>query len=80
MERIFDYPETAYNDGDNYILHYVTARELYNVIKAIEAGEDGSNPEDYRDYLISRPIYDSSVKISECSDSLRGYVYRTYCI
>jgi len=28
-------------------LHYMTARETYNVIKAAEAGRSG-NPEDYR--------------------------------
>ena len=43
--------ENRYNDGKNFILHYVTAREAYNLIKAAEAGETG-NPEQYRDYLV----------------------------
>ena len=39
MEHIFSYFEQQYNDGVNCVLHYVTARELYNMVKAIEAGE-----------------------------------------
>ena len=35
-------------------LHYMTAREAYNVVKAAEAGERG-NPEQYRNYLIPQP-------------------------
>jgi hypothetical protein len=35
-------------------LHYVTAREAYNIVKAAEAGRSG-NPNDYRDYLIPPP-------------------------
>lgn len=46
--------ERAYNDGRRYVLHYVTARETYNIVKAAEAGERG-NPGDYRDYELPRP-------------------------
>jgi hypothetical protein len=35
-------------------LHYATAREAYNLVKAAEAGKAG-NPDDYRDYLIPPP-------------------------
>jgi hypothetical protein len=35
-------------------LHYVTAREAYNIAKAAEAGHAG-DPNDYRDYLTPRP-------------------------
>jgi hypothetical protein len=35
-------------------LHYVTAREAYNIVKAAEAGESG-DPNDYRDYDIAPP-------------------------
>lgn len=45
------YLEGKYNDGKNYILHYVTAREAYNIAKAAEAGKSG-NPNDYRDFVI----------------------------
>ena len=47
--------EQAYNDGKNYVLHYVTAREVYNIIKAAEAGLSG-NPDGYRDYVLPRPV------------------------
>jgi len=33
-------------------LHYVTAREAYNIVKAAEAGRTG-DPNDYRDYVIA---------------------------
>jgi hypothetical protein len=35
-------------------LHYVTAREAYNIIKAAEAGLRG-NPNDYRDFEVAPP-------------------------
>jgi hypothetical protein len=35
-------------------LHFVTAREAYNIAKAAEAGLRG-NPNDYRDYLVPPP-------------------------
>jgi hypothetical protein len=35
-------------------LHYVTAREVYNIVKAAEAGHSG-NPNDYRDFDVPRP-------------------------
>ncbi len=43
--------ERDYNDGKHYVLHYVSARELYNIVKAAEAGHQG-NPNDYRDFLL----------------------------
>jgi hypothetical protein len=43
-----------YNDGKKYKLHYVSAREMYNVIRAAEAGLSG-NPNDYRDYCLPQP-------------------------
>ncbi len=51
LHDMFTYLETKYNDGKKYILHYVTAREAYNIIKAAEAGMKG-NPGDYRDFII----------------------------
>lgn len=35
-------------------LHYVTAREAYNIVKAAEAGETG-NPDTYRNYAVKSP-------------------------
>lgn len=49
MKNLFDYLKNRYMDGYNYALHYLTAREFYNIIKAAEAEEEG-NPEDYKDY------------------------------
>ncbi len=46
--------ERSYNDGKRYVLHYVTAREVYNIIKAAEAGLSG-NPHNYRDYELPPP-------------------------
>ena len=43
-----------YNDGRNWNLHYVTAREMYNIIRAALAGEVG-DPGQYRDYLLPPP-------------------------
>ena len=37
MHDMLSYLETTYNDGSKYRLHYVTAREMYLVIKAAEA-------------------------------------------
>jgi hypothetical protein len=44
----------AFNDSRRYRLHYVTTREMVNIVRAAEAGEAG-NPGDYRDYLLPRP-------------------------
>jgi len=54
--KMYDYLEKEYNDKKKYFLHYVTAREMYNIIKAAEAGEDG-DPGAFRDYEIKKYIY-----------------------
>lgn len=79
MDRALDYLEDRYNDGKKYVLHYASARELYNMIKAAEAGELGG-PEHYRDYRIARPAYDSSPPVFEASEELRRAVYKTYSV
>jgi hypothetical protein len=78
MDEIFSYLEKKYNDGKNYVLHYVTARELYNIIKAIEAGEPGTDPEDYRNHKIKPPVYTSLINYPEASEKLKEYVFETY--
>jgi len=78
MDKIFSHLESKYNDGEKYILHYVTARELYNIIKAVENGEDGADPHQYRDYLIEKPLYDSSPEIYSASGKLNELVGKTY--
>jgi hypothetical protein len=50
-DRLHTELEQRYNDGRRYVLHYVTAREAYNIAKAAEAGKEG-NPHAYRDFLI----------------------------
>ena len=54
VDAMFSYLESKYNDGRKYILHYVSAREMYNIVVAAEAGETG-DPNEYRDYRIPRP-------------------------
>lgn len=45
---------TRYNDGREWVLHYVTAREMYNIAIAALEGKTG-NPGDYRDYRMKPP-------------------------
>lgn len=42
------------NDGIRWQLHYVTAREMYNIARAAMDGKTG-NPNEYRDYLLPPP-------------------------
>lgn len=53
MDEMYSYLSSKYNDGTHFLLHYVSAREMYNIIKAAEAGEKGS-PGQYRDYIIEK--------------------------
>jgi len=43
-----------YNDGRDWILHYVSAREMYNIAMAAMEGKTG-NPADFRDYILKPP-------------------------
>jgi hypothetical protein len=43
-----------FNDGRTYRLHYVTAREMANIVAAAEAGERG-NAGAFRDYVYPPP-------------------------
>lgn len=54
VDEMFRYLEDRYNDGKQFILHYVSAREMYNIAIAAEAGEIG-NPNNFRDYRIPAP-------------------------
>jgi hypothetical protein len=45
---------TSYNDGQRWSLHYVTAREMYNVALAAMDGRSG-DPGQYRDYRFKPP-------------------------
>ncbi|HXI82734.1 MAG TPA: hypothetical protein VNL17_01440 [Verrucomicrobiae bacterium] len=46
--------QKKYNDGTKFVLHYVSAREVFNLIKAAEAGQTG-DPNRYRDYVLPPP-------------------------
>jgi hypothetical protein len=55
-EKAFEMHKTlneVCNDGREYRLHYVTAREAYNIAKAAEAGLDG-DPSAHRDFRLPR--------------------------
>ena len=56
MRQAFEYMQQHYNDGKRWQLHYVSAREMYNIVKAAEAGKCG-NPGEYRDFVVPRPGY-----------------------
>ena len=56
MDQAFTHLESRYNDGREFKLHYVSAREMYNIVKAAEAGREG-DPHQYRDYEIARPAF-----------------------
>jgi hypothetical protein len=59
VDDMYSYLEQNYNDGSRYLLHYVTAREMYNIVKAAEDGHAG-NPNAYRDYILKPPSYSTA--------------------
>ena len=57
MRRAFEYLGERYNDGKDWRLHYVSAREMYNIVKAAEAGHNDDAGK-YRDFVIPRPTFE----------------------
>lgn len=55
-DAMYSYLEKKCIQSDSFNLHYVTAREMYNLIKAAEAGLQG-DPGGYRDFAIAKYIY-----------------------
>jgi len=55
MEEFHEAIGREFNDGRRYRLHYVTAREMVNIVRAAEADKKG-NPGDYRDYILPPPV------------------------
>ena len=51
LDQALRYMEKVYNDGTNYVLHYVTAREAYNLAMAAVDGRQGDPRQSY-DYKI----------------------------
>jgi hypothetical protein len=54
MLRLHELLQRHYNDRSRYALHYVTAREMFNAVRAAERGMAG-NPGTYRDLEIAPP-------------------------
>jgi len=54
MQHFYQTLSTKFNDSNRYCLHYVTARELVNIVRAAENGETG-NPGKYRDFVLQKP-------------------------
>jgi hypothetical protein len=54
LEALFSDAEARYNDGKRYRLHYVTAREMFNIIKATEA-DAAVDLVEARDWLLKPP-------------------------
>ena len=59
FDETLSYLERAYNDGARYVLHYITAREAYNLARAAAEGATGE-PQRYLDayvkpYRVSLP-------------------------
>jgi hypothetical protein len=53
LDAMFDEMDLRWNRPP-FRLHYVTAREAYNIAKAAEAGHQG-NPDRFRDYEVPQP-------------------------
>jgi hypothetical protein len=51
LQTLWTALEAEFGDASRYQLHYVTARELYNIVKAAEEGLDG-DPSAYRDHRL----------------------------
>ena len=70
LDDMFSYLENTYNDGEQFKLHYVTAREAYNIIKAAEDGKE-NDPGLFRDYIVA-PYANTRIK-SSVLYSLQAY-------
>jgi hypothetical protein len=56
LDALFTDAERRYNDGTRYRLHYVSAREMFNIVKATESNAEISLTE-ARDFILKRPPY-----------------------
>jgi hypothetical protein len=52
-DRMYGSLENGYRDRPGFRLHYLTAREMYNIVKAAESGKTG-DPFGYRDFHLER--------------------------
>lgn len=56
IKGMHSYLNEKYNDGNKFFLHYVTARELFNIIRAAEDNKKG-NPNQFRNYEVEKYFY-----------------------
>ena len=68
IDAMHSYLEERYNDGREYALHYVTAREMYNIARAAEAGKTG-DPNQYRDFELKPPVHARPARSPEVSEA-----------
>jgi len=57
FEAALSYLENHYNDGTKYVLHYITAREAYNIARAAADGQSG-DPGRFLDWEIAPYVAD----------------------
>ena len=60
FDATLSYLERRYNDGTHYRLHYITAREAYNLAMAAADGATGA-PDSYRDRPIARYLANATM-------------------
>jgi hypothetical protein len=67
LDALFTDAEARYNDGSRYRLHYVTAREMFNLVKATEEGmQEEIIPA--RDWLLPPPaLVTQAIQIAHSS-------------
>ena len=61
FDEALSYLEHAYNDGTRYVLHYITAREAYNLARAAAEGASGA-PGRYLDAYVGQYQANSCVR------------------
>lgn len=61
LDALFSDAEARYNDGKYHRLHYVTAREMFNIIKATEANVNIEISE-ARDWILPPPKFHDAAK------------------
>lgn len=54
LDNLFSCLRDSYNDGDNYLTHYVSSREMVNVIKSVEDSFVPLDINELRDYRLVR--------------------------
>ena len=79
MDDAYTHLESRYNDGDAWKLHYVSAREMYNIARAAEDGLHG-DPGQYRDHDVPRPSYRARDAVDEVAAGAAGAPARRHAV